>query len=500
MGWSEAFVEELAKSQLRPRWLVRSLQSTGFAGLGGILMISSHAETYYSQVIAASGHQFSAGAVRPGSWDVQPSEMRIALTGGPFPDTRGQLVQVLLGFPGWSIADYQPVLTGQVQGYSRANDGTWYLTIRSVLGSLVCRQTQTTGQSDLFGELDDASHDTVVGATAYTPGDAFITVGSTAGNKETGGSYLLEVTPDSGDPFLITASGTGVVPTRFTGLGPSGVCGTTFAAASTGNKVRVVGFINDHPVNVARKVILSTGGATSSIWDTLPDRWGVGLPEDVVDLEECDLTIALDSTTSALKWAVYTGEPVKDGLGWLQSWLAPAGYFLSDHHGQLAVRMGLSPTDKLYEIEPLTDADIVSIDRYDAWDPSQPLEWARYRLKTPDGGATNTDGLIETIPADYKQIVDLAFVNSSETTWRSAIGARLSPWSTRIAEVIEVRAVGWRLAAVGPGSHVTLTTWKLPMRLTEGTEWLVLSSEPDWFGAPSVRLTLARVSASEEVA
>lgn len=491
MGWDSLFLSKLQAGGLQPRYIIKSLSGAGFDTAGvHQLFLSSHDEgPYYHRVIARSGHRIASGAVRPGDWTTSIGEATIMLTGGydPRPGmARGMLVQVRVGFPGMGAASYEPVFTGHVVGLSRVSSGEWALTIRSVLSALLARSTQTASQTRLFYNVDDVSGTL---AAAYTASDGTITVDdSSAVERETAGKYLLQVTPDSGDPFLVTCSS--VTADEFT-VSTAGVLGTTDADAASGNTWTSPALIEDHPVDVARKVILS--GGTGGTYDTLPDSWGVALLDDVVDHDDCDLTIALESSTSALNWLVVVDTPQDDGFTWLQSVLNPAGYFLCERQGRISVRMALAPEQWSLELATITDRDIVAFDRWDTWDPSQPVEYGRMRTRTADGSSATTTETLTSLPARWSFKVELPFIDTNEATWMTAIRGRMGPWAMRLAEVVEITTVGWRFAHLAPGSSVLLSTRHVVGRVADYTNWLVLQCEPDWFGA-TTRLVMARVS------
>jgi hypothetical protein len=503
MGWGEDFRAALLAPHLRPRHIVKQAPPAlgGFHGVGDFWQISSHDEgPYYARCIARHGHSYSAGTLRPGEWQTTISEARIALTGasGSMPDARGQLVQWCIGFPGMSVDDYAPILTGQVQGYHRDQSGTWFVTIRSVLTSLVCRPTAEPTELALFHEMDNLSHETEIDIP-YDGSAATISVlDSSTALRETGGDYLLEVQGDSGDPYLVEASGSTSGPDTFTGVS-SAILGTSASAAAAGNSVRPLAYIEDHPVDVVRKILLSTGsGDNHPTYDTLPASWSVGLPDAAVDHEECNLTISNDDTTAANKWFVYSQSFQTDGFGWLQSVLAPAGYFMTDHQGQIAVRMGRDPATS-GELIPLanviTTRDIVTIDNYGAWDPDQPVEYARIKLRDTVS-VTDTDGPMVTLPGSFKTVTELPFIFTAASDWRAAIAARIAGWALRVGEALDLTLVGWRFAHLSPGDAV-IVECPLPTRVAAATPWLVTASEPDWFGA-TCRVRLVRIPESEE--
>jgi hypothetical protein len=493
MGWDQSFLDALQANRLQPRYIIKSLSGAGFDTAGvHQLFLSSHDEgPYYHRVIARSGHRIATGAVRPGEWSTSIGEATIMLTGAydPRPGmARGMLVQVRMGFPGMGPASYEPIFTGVVTNLARTSSGEWALVIRSVLSALLARSTQTASQTRLFSTADDVSG---VTAADYVATDGSIEVDDASTlESETGGKFLLQVTPDSGDPFLVTCSAVNTGTGECT-VSTAGILGTTDADAALGNEWRGMALVEDHPVDVARKVMLS--GGNGGTYDTLPDTWGVALHDDVVDHDDCDLTIALDSTTSALNWLVTVDTPQDDGFTWLQSVLTPAGYFLCERQGRISVRMAIASGSPVPEIATITDRDIVSIDRWDTWDPSQPVEYGRMRTRTADGSSATTTETLTSIPAKWSFKSELPFIDTNESTWMTAIRTRMGPWAMRLAEVVELTTVGWRFAHLAPGSGVQLVTRHVIGRVNDFTTWMVVHCEPDWFGA-SVRLVLTRVS------
>lgn len=499
MTWRSDTLDVLASSAPALRYVVRSTDNTpaGTSVSVSLLLLSSHDEgPYYQRVIARTGHRISGGELRPVDWTCSIGEATIMLTGGYDPRgsvVRGMLVSVLVGWRGLSVNEFENVFTGRIAGVFRTATGEWGLVIRSILSSLYSRSTLVDGQTNLFYDNVGTEGLTTVD---YTAGAGTLTVASTTNaERETGGKYLVELTPDSGEPFLITC--TSKTATDFT-IFNAGILNTTDANAAAGATWRPLAYVNDHPVNVARKVMLS-GGTLGSVYDTLPDSWGCALNDDNVDNEDIDLTISQNPTTSALLWAVWSDAPQADGLSWFSSFLAPAGYFVTERQGKITIRMGVEPADGCLDTQVVGPRDIVSIDRYDLWDPMQAVEYGSFRGIAGATSVENGGGAITSLPSVQRYDALLPFINTSQSTWINAINGRIGVWRTRIGEVIELTCLGWRLAGLAPGSSLLLT---LPGGLVPHTEyvdsyWFVVLVEPDWFGA-TTRIKAIKLSENSD--
>lgn len=499
MSWNELFIDQLARFGTKePRYLVETiLVATELNLMGGVIRLSSHYESVAAvQCIARTGHSFSPAALQPGEWSSTYGELRIALTGGfdvrNLPSgmaVRGQPVQFKVGFRGWSIADYAPVFSGHVQGIGRSGD-QWYISIKSGMAALVNRFTATTGHTALF--YDHPNTPTVLSAD-YTAGNATINVGSnTYPEKETGAKkYVIQITPTSGSPFWVTATGKGTG--TFTGCSAAGILGTTAVDAVSGDLVTPFYHVEDHPVNIARKVIASTGAGTNGDYDTLPASWGIGLVDSFLDHDDMDTSVELiGPNVGTTYWNVIGNEAEESGLDWMQSWLNSAGMFITDRQGQITVRGGLNAVNWHYDLEVVTDADIVDIEEYETWDLSQNVEYDSMDFKFPGGSAGFGEDLTSR-PIVGGRTRSLDFIDQNTANWPGEINDRIGPWDMRLAETVTLKLGGWRFAKLAPGSHIVISSKFFTTRSGMiNQSFLVKSVEPDWFGS-STRIVAAHI-------
>ena len=501
MGWTFDFIEAISSGTITPIYVIESVAIDGFRPLSGSLSVASVTSRVLPGAtpgLSPDSSRVSYGTLTVGDWSSTYSEWEIGLYAGvdvrPF-TTRGQAVVLRIGIPGWSLDRFQDVAVGQVQAIDRRGD-QWVIRVRSLIAGLVARYTETGGEVELFHTLAET---TLSGAYAVADPTLSLT-SSTGAERDTGGSWLVEVTPDTGDPFFLTASG--LAAPNLTGISAAGVIGTTAAAASSGNTVRICAYVQDHPLEVVRKVITSTGAGTNGSFDTLPDSWGLGVPDWLIDDQDCRDMVTAQCAPSGVAtpvWDVYAVEAQPDAIAWISTILAPMGGFLAERQGRITIRVASTATSQpgIANLWRVDDSEIVSIDVYETWAGNQTIEYNSVRLRDAHQGTTTLTEDVETRPAQNRQVLDLPYVSSASgaerTAWREHIRDRVGAYYTRICETIEITTGGWRLAQACAGDHIAITSAHIRGRfggdldVGAGCEALIVSVEPDWFGS-TVRL------------
>lgn len=498
MGWSANFILELHKRNNSPRFLLEHVAVSGFQPGSG-LALASHQVAGYRTAICRSGSRITAGQLEIGSWSYSVPELTVGIdadvTGLV---TRGQLVVFRVGWPGWAPGDFEPVFYGHLQSVERSGDD-WTLTVRHVIASLVSRMTADVEVS-LFDGLDSTEivGDPMLG-TGWAPGETTMYVDDASAAEVEGGGgglYLLQVIPEAGgDPFFLTA--TGKTADTFTGVaGP--ILGSTAAAAGVGSEVKFGALMYDSPTRAIRRVLMTVNGdASNGLYDTLPFSWGLGIPQEIVDNDDCDRTKDLVAPSGAptSKWHLWSVEPQDDGLSFINGALNPAGMFVCDRQGRLTIRAMSAASVRDYAMTVITDADIASIDRHERWSGSNPVEYAFVSARAINNtfGSDVDDGAdsLDTRPASGEYHIDLDHVNDDDTDWEEAVLDRVSAWYLRPPEVVTVTCIGLRLAFLAPADQVQVASRHVRTR-DRSTDALfkVLSVGVDWFEG-TVTLMLA---------
>lgn len=500
MSWRRTFIEALNGNRLEPRYLIRTIPSAfGWADLD----MSSHNQFRGAPGwMVPGGTRLATGQIHINDWRQSMSQLSVGFH-WPRQDVRplvgsaprGTILQILMGFRGWAESDYEPIYTGTLQAIQRTGVSEWTMQLRSILSALQSRMTRTRTDVALFF---DAPWTDEVATPGYVSGGTTINVVTTSGApREAGSSWLVRVTPDAGDPFLKEATAT--TATTFT-VGSAAILGTTDGNASIGNLVEVLPLVKDHPVDAVRKIVCSTGAGTNGTYDTLPESWGLAVPDEVWDHNDTSATAAvIDPSSGTDHWHVYATEPQTDALGWLQSILEPAGLIFAERHGRLSLRAVTTPDEIPYGMSTVTDGDLVSVDAYDWWDQATPYEIGANTWETVNGFWSNETGSLDSKPAVEQVIHRLDYIHDNMSLWRSRAAARLGPWGTHLPEIVEATVRGWRWARLAPGDFVKLRSryWKSRTGLTD-QPLMVLHVAPDWFGAPIVRLRLATIPSFAE--
>lgn len=500
MPWSGRFVDALLEPVIAPRYLLESItvSAAGWRAVGGDLRLSSFPVEGYIEEIGRRGSSVTYGELRPITWERSHGAMSIGLRGErdirPF-TTRGQVVQLRVGFTGWAPDQFEPVFTGQVRNIAYRG-GRWVLEVVDLVAALASRFDVTSQQQPLFHALSSTT------LTAnYTPGvTGTISVGSGAGfNAETGGVYVLRITPTGGDPYYTSAT-TKPTSNTFSGTLTDGRFNTTASAALAGDTVEAIAYTAAHPIRIAQRLLLSTGEGTGGQYDTLPAGWAWGLDAGLVDADDCDAFYRLSRASGDPNWSMLVDAQQEDAIGWLQGFLQPGGYFVSQHQGLVTCRAVLSTTVDTSTPGSVTihDDDIVEISGYQAYDPGAPIEYGRSRVRAEYTAATDswgsTDALVETDiasrPSRDRYTRDLPAVFNGGSAWPTAVSTRIGPWDTRVPERLELTLRGWHRGLFSAGDLVRLNTSLIrPRAYSSGDTYagyrraLVVGGGIDWFGA-----------------
>lgn len=471
-----------------PQYLLEVVQIPDY--LPGVnTEVASHAGIVGSgSQISPQNSRIQAGYLHPGDWTYSVGTATISVRSSSDYRTlpRGLVMRLRVGFHGWAADRFEPVFLGQLQDVKF--DGVyWAFELRSLVGALHTRWTENSINSQLFYQLA-----TTTLTVAYTAGATDITVDDTTGLAASpGGDYLVQIFPDDGDPFFLV--GTSKTATTVTGLSAAAQIGTTAGDAAIGNEVVLCAYIEQHPVDVALTVLTSTGVGDNGPNDTAVASWGLGLPHDLIDFDDCETTKSATSPASgSTVWDVYSTGAVEDASSWLREILQPAGMWIGERQGLITIRAA-TPNGEWYDIQGLVDEDIVEIRGYSSWSPNQTVEYAGISTTTASGtGQAATDTDFATRPTLIYAKYELPYSEENETAWANKNNERLQSFVFNIAEEFEVVCLGWRLATLTPGDGVYIQSRFFSPRAEGAYVAFVVSVQPDWFGATTtLRLIIA---------
>jgi hypothetical protein len=468
MAWSARFMDELAKPVFRPVWRLSTRRI--YLEPGADYCISSAPGYLEDEVLISGPPQVQGSRVTPVSWSSTIGRATIPLSGDISgllsAVTRGTVLVLEMGFVGWAPSDFEVVAWGALQDISGV-EPAWTLTLSDPLQVLASRLTTTLADLPLFSGLGAS---TTVATSDYT-GTGTLNVASTTGfERDSGGSYGVKVTPSSGDdPYYILA--TGSTATTFTGCTDGGF-GLAVTTAAIGSAVDEVAYLEGHPLDIARRLLISQGAGSGMDWDDYPRSWGWGVPTDLVDVDDIQgwRTFVVVAASGSITWQVIVEEPIEDPYTWLSALLADAGLYLTTRMGLLTVRGGelhtsstAAPYDDAFEI---AEADIVSCQFVGLWSSAAATEYASCICTTATGSSTSTDA-IQTLPATSSKTYDLSDrVYANEAAVRDEVTGRLTESACRIPEEIRLVLSGLWFAQLAPGSTPYVTTTRLRGRLS----------------------------------
>lgn len=511
MSWSLDFRAALVQGLPR-RHRVRSVPwAAGDAlSLGEEWVLSSERQSHGLTI--ASGGSTAGAELAVGDWTTTIGTWRVPLVGMPGPllrrIRRGQLVVHEVGFPGWADSRWQVVQIGSVASFD-GEPGRWTLTLRDIVSTLRSRITRTVTSAPLFHDLPL----TGTLAAGYTAGDATLTVSALPSPSviPTGGSGMVRMRPDTDSEFRLLFTGTTTGPNRLTGVSTA-VLGTTATNVANGSTIAYGAYLEDEPAEIAAQILTSTGGLGNGPYDVLPAAWGLGLPQEYLDVEDLRYWRDYVKPSSGVgDWVLVSDEEQPEGIRYVAAWLARGGLFPIQRQGALTVRAAVNPAGVTSTLasESVTfgrlsgDLVVPGSIRWSAWgggfeEPREGIIVTSAGSGAGSGDATfeAQDGLpYREADEDQHDLSDTLW--SNQTAQRDAIMDRLLPWECRSPERLELDTTHPLAAGLCPGDIVTLhlsyfggrAEWQTGAY--DGRPAMVVRVDPDIWGGGPTSLVLA---------
>lgn len=480
MSWDAAFIDALASSNVPATWIVQTRQIGDETTYGGVYVMSTDAR--YGDPVLAGPPTMEGSRLSTERWTATVGGMTFDVSGdlATFRKkiTRGTHVEVYL-----YAGDYGGrVSIGRVTKLAYAR-GKLTLSISDALAILDGRSVAHGKRSSLFYDLftDDVAETNLT--ADYTPGDATVNVTSTAGfSRETGGSGIIRL-----GEFVLTY--TGSTGNTFTGCSATGAYDTTATVVASGATVTAAALVAGHPLEMALKILMSTGAGTNGDYDTLPKPWAFGLPYDLVDDEDVlwEINQVVHIDAGAYTAALVVTDAQTSPKSWLLGWLSAYGIFPVMHQGSLTLRAGTLDTDRQREVTGhIGDEDIdgsVGVSS-DWWDSNKQREMGLTSVISASVTIPDSAENLQTLPGGYDDPIDL-----SETLYDYAYEGdvmteahdRLYRFTRRVAEVLTIPVAGLWAMRLSVGDRVVFTSTLPTLRYdySEGEEVLIVQVVPD---------------------
>lgn len=462
MAWSPVFIANLSRSARVTFEAQKVPTFTIVPGAAGLSVRSDQISAGDAAISPGAALALSAQSVAIPSFAVSSAQWRFAVCGiesGRDIATalpRGSACEILARqHVGAGIIAPERIILGQsrdVSGIGPQSIVSGWGALSLVISRPLARTSPSTNDAALFANCQDTGHSLAL-SSAFNSGATSLQFASAPPmQRETGAPGAVLVTPASGaDPYIVTY--TGVSGNNLTGVSASAIFGTTRTNAGAGSVVQEVCLINKHPVSMALAVLTSTGTGANGSADTLPESWGLAVPESLIDVQGfTDAATALNASLPSGSFLVHTVETTPQGppLTWLQGELARYGLWLCTRQGQITIRAALD----YYRHRPATvmqlDSDnlIAALPERSNFDASLQAEAVFFTagadplivadafllVETPQ-----TRPLISTI-ADGPKITTSPYVYQNALSINTSIAQRVGPWHTRVCTVINAQA------------------------------------------------------------
>ena len=424
------------------------------------------------------------------SWKSSMGGLRVTLAGADVAQflamviPRGMVAEFKVGFEGFTYEQFETVGLYTFRGLSGSRNN-WTMEFSDFFTLLQAPQSV-----HLSGQFyKDAGQNKANVTVTWDPGDATLeTDGASAstfpkdGSSGARGLLYCEPTSAGSEPFYLkfTAVGSssgvsGVLDPSLTlganqfEIADANVIGTTRYRLNPSDDVTLIGYVHDMVPDVAYMVLF--GGLAGA--STMPDNWHMDLNYS------SHLTNRTDLNRWRSRWTSFymdfnadliVSAPMENAYRGLEEFLSAFGWWLVFKEGALSFRFvqrtvpaaGYGPLDVADYV--ITDADIVSEDGYQLYNPDAPVEY--FQVYYPSAISTDTASPFSSVgtrPAEFRldhPSRDRVFNDDVSSGYESQalinLRGRLDPWYARIPDQMSLTLKGWRFAELVPGDVVSL--------------------------------------------
>ncbi|QDP51628.1 MAG: hypothetical protein Tp1111DCM511881_43 [Prokaryotic dsDNA virus sp.] len=425
--------------------------------------------------------QMSGSAVSPQGWRYTHGTCSVevvaeSISNLAYSAIRGSICVVKMGFPGYSLGEFEPIYCGVVNNITGSApswnitlfDATYLLTSRLSFGA-----ADRSNQNNLFYNVGGGTSyaTTVTGSTEFTANSSTeldLTDASVL-EKLSGSGTIGALVADDGtnDPFVLLYDT--IAGNQVQGIETSNKFGTTQRDLSAGMAVYNAAYLEGDPRVILLRLLISASNS-STLYDKYPDSWGYGLPIDLIDVDEVInvqtvLSNALSSGSYVLQYV--QSEQVTNSWLWLSSWFKSLGIIPVQRQGLISMRAIQDPSKRLFwSGYHISDDDIESVSNWSAYHPEMVAEYQQTEVFTgqhnPASSAVSSKtsySVPATLPvADTVSYLAADKIYQNQTAIANEIKSRVGLWGPNIAEVVTLQCAGLRLAGLAPADMVYLST------------------------------------------
>ena len=482
MTWSDQFSRDLSSGSSSPIFLLHVLK---YAGTPGREFFICSSPGYGVPEAVGIEVQMSGSAVSPQGWRYTHGTCSVevvaeSISNLAYSAIRGSICVVKMGFPGYSLGEFEPIYCGVVNNITGSApswnitlfDATYLLTSRLSFGA-----ADRSNQNNLFYNVGGGTSYTTTVASSGGSGPEF-TKNSSTTLDVTDASIFEKLSGSGTTGALIADNGThdqfvllydNISGNQIQGISTLDKFGTRQRNLNAGDTLFNAAYLEGDPRVILLRLLISASNS-STLYDKYPDSWGYGLPIDLIDVDEVInvqtvLRSALSSGSYVLQYV--QSEQVTNSWIWLSSWFKSLGIIPVQRQGLISMRAIQDPSKRLFwSGYHISDDDIESVSNWSAYHPEMVAEYQQAEIFTgshdPDVAALSfptTYSVPATLPvADTVSYLAADKISQNQTAIANEIKSRVGLWGPNIAEVVTLQCAGLRLAGLAPADMVYLST------------------------------------------
>lgn len=427
MSWNNYFISELENKQSLSFLFRLEFVRLKFGPSNGYVIDVTNQEIQ----LESDSVRINGTSVQPQSFNVTFGQFSLNVVGDyrTIKDkiSRGAVAILYVGFRGYSTANYQRLIWGQLTNIRKINYQTFELIFDDALSLLDNRldlRYDSALQVHKSGLYYTLLQDTNPSTNFNVNTDTQLNLNDIdAFEKDTNTNGLIKIEEEhASDIFYAqwtsktyTTAPAGYLTLATTGPfspnypTPSGV--TIPSEIHTHATVYNVALIQDFPPHILGRVI-SRG--TGNSLDTLPVSWGVSggngdLPSDLYDYSDAEAQkIYIKAASTTYNWRVPILEPQTEFARILTDKAASVGQWPVLRQGKISWRGCDDPYDATTPnglkpiVTDITDDDIISVISHDFFDPNAPAVYTKFRIIYDQDGTTTTltrNATLTSLPA-----------------------------------------------------------------------------------------------------